>query len=141
MDERSNRGTEMVIGVRAPVWVALCGPQRPCRDRRRPLRTAHLAAELLAAPVVEWLLDGIGPVAALCRLGLGRPGGRSLPVAVAVPALVLLDYPLVTAMTGAAPALRPDWPRLLVGIFAFHGIGEELVWRGYTFRRIRTVSS
>jgi hypothetical protein len=73
-------------------------------DRRRPLHTAHLAAELLAAPVVEWLLDGIGPVAALCRLGLGRPGGRSLPVAVAVPALVLLDYPLVTAMTGAAPA-------------------------------------
>ena len=26
---------------------------------------------------------------------------------------------------------------LLIGIFAFHGLAEELVWRGFTFRRLR----
>ena len=34
--------------------------------------------------------------------------------------------------------LRPGWPWLLVGVFAFHGVAEELVWRGYAFRRLRT---
>jgi membrane protease YdiL (CAAX protease family) len=40
-------------------------------------------------------------------------------------------------MIGYTAALRPDWPWLLVGIFAFHGIAEEVVWRGYAFRRLR----
>ncbi len=26
---------------------------------------------------------------------------------------------------------------LLIGIFAFHGLAEELVWRGFAFRRLR----
>lgn len=98
---------------------------------------AILAAVLLTALVVERLLDGTGPVAAMRRLGLGRPGGRALLVALVVAALVQLVYPLVTAVTGTTPALLPGWPWLLVGIFAFHGLAEELVWRGYAFRRLR----
>jgi membrane protease YdiL (CAAX protease family) len=86
---------------------------------------------------VERLLDATGPREAARRLGFGRPGGRALLVAAGVSALVLLVYPLVTAMTGAVPALRPGWPWLLVGTFAFHGLAEELVWRGYAFRRLR----
>ncbi len=96
-----------------------------------------LAAVLLAALVVEWLLDGTRPVEAARRLGFGGAGGRALLVAAAVSALVLLVFPLVTAITGAVPTLRPGWPWLLVGIFAFHGLAEELVWRGYAFRRLR----
>lgn len=38
---------------------------------------------------------------------------------------------------GVAPALRPGWPWLLLGIFASHGLAEELVWRGYAYRRLR----
>jgi membrane protease YdiL (CAAX protease family) len=33
--------------------------------------------------------------------------------------------------------VRPGWPWLLVGAFAFHGLAEELVWRGYAYRRLR----
>jgi Type II CAAX prenyl endopeptidase Rce1-like len=96
-----------------------------------------LGAVLAAAVIVERLLDGTGPAQSMRRLGLGRPGWRALLVALFVSALVQLVYPLVAVITGAAPALRPDWPWLLVGILAFHGVAEELVWRGYTYRRLR----
>jgi membrane protease YdiL (CAAX protease family) len=98
---------------------------------------AILAAVLAAAVAVERLLDGTGPAQSVPRLGLGRPGWGALLLALLLSALVQLVYPLVAAITGAAPALRPDWPWLLVGIFAFHGVAEELVWRGYAYRRLR----
>ena len=98
---------------------------------------AILAAVLLTGLAVERWLGGPGTGAALRRLGFGRPGGRALAVAAVVSALVLLVYPLTAAVTGAAPTLRQDWPWLLLGIFAFHGLAEELVWRGYAFRRLR----
>jgi membrane protease YdiL (CAAX protease family) len=40
------------------------------------------------------------------------------------------------AILGVFP-LRSNWPWLLIGIFAFHGLAEELTWRGYAFRRLR----
>ena len=58
-------------------------------------------------------------------------------MAIAVSALVLLAHPLAAALTDAAVVLRPGWPWLLIGIFAFHGVAEELVWRGFAFRRLR----
>src|SRR6185312_4567352 len=33
--------------------------------------------------------------------------------------------------------LRPNWIWLLAGTFAFHGLAEELVWRGYVYRWLR----
>ena len=93
-----------------------------------------LAAVLLVAVVVERILDGTGPVAALRALGFGRPGARALLVAfaVSVPVLVVPAW-----IAGIVPAFRPGWPWLIVGIFAFHGLAEELVWRGYAYRRLR----
>ena len=98
---------------------------------------AILAAVLATALTVETVARRSPLVVALRRVGLGRPGGRALAVAAVVSGLVLLAFPLTAVVTGAAPALRPDWPWLLVGILAFHGIAEELVWRGYVFRRLR----
>ena len=96
-----------------------------------------LAAVLLTGLAVERWLGGPGVGPALRRLGFGRPGGRALAVAAVVSALILVAYPLTTAVTGVAPTLRSDWLWLLLGIFAFHGVAEELVWRGYAFRRLR----
>jgi membrane protease YdiL (CAAX protease family) len=98
---------------------------------------AILAAVLLAAVLVEGLLDGRGPVAALQGLGLGRPDGRALLLASGVALLVQGSYPLVGELTGATFTLKPGWPWLLLGIFAFHGLAEELIWRGYAFGRLR----
>ncbi|MGD9530484.1 CPBP family intramembrane glutamic endopeptidase [Pseudonocardia sp.] len=90
---------------------------------------AIFGAVLLAAMVVQ---RG-GPR----TVGLGRPAPRALGVAFGVSLLVLLVYPLTTAVTGAQFALRPGWVWLLVGVFAMHGLAEELVWRGYAFARLR----
>lgn len=98
---------------------------------------AILAAVLLTALVVEKTLFGSSPALALRRLGLGRPGGRSLAVATAVSGAVLLVYPVSAAVSGAPVQVRPDWPWLLIGLFAFYGLAEELVWRGFAFRRLR----
>jgi membrane protease YdiL (CAAX protease family) len=97
-----------------------------------------LAVVLAAAIGVERVLFRTGPREALRLLGFGRPGGRAVLTACAVGALVQLVYPLTTWLTGAALTLRPGWPWLLIGIFAFHGLAEELVWRGYAYRRLRT---
>ena len=88
----------------------------------------------MVAVVVERVLGGCPPAVALRALGFGRPDARALLVAllVSVPVLVV---PAVVA--GVTPVLRPGWPWLLVGIFAFHGLAEEVVWRGYAYRRLR----
>ena len=98
---------------------------------------AILAVVLVTALVVERILYRLPPREALRRLGFARPTGRSVLTAGVVGALVLLVYPLFTAMTGSVVQLRPDWPWLLIGIFAFHGLAEETVWRGYAYRRLR----
>ena len=96
-----------------------------------------LASVVVTGIAVERLGYGTPIRFCLVRLGFGRPGGRALAVAAAVSAVVLLVYPLTTAITGAPFSLRPDWVWLLIGIFAFHRLAEELVWRGFTFRRLR----
>ena len=98
---------------------------------------AILAVVLAVGLAVERLLYRNAPREALRLLGFGRPGGRALLAACVVGALVQLVYPLTAAITGATFTLRPDWPWLLIGIFAFHGLAEELVWRGYAYRRLR----
>lgn len=96
-----------------------------------------MVAVLTAAVIVDRVFFGGRPRAALRRTGLGRPTARALLAAIAISVVVLAVYPLTAALTGTAPALRQDWPWLLVGILAFHGVAEELVWRGYVFRRLR----
>jgi membrane protease YdiL (CAAX protease family) len=96
-----------------------------------------LAAVLVTGVVVERVQHGSTVRDAVRRLGLRRPGGRAMALAAAVSAPVLLVFPLTAALSGAGPVLRPDWVWLLVGILAFHGLAEELVWRGYAFRRLR----
>jgi membrane protease YdiL (CAAX protease family) len=92
---------------------------------------AILAATLVAAVVVERVEHRARFADVLRVLGLGRPGMRALAVALVVSGLVLMVFPLTTAVSGAEVELRADWPWLLIGLFAFHGLAEELVWRGF----------
>lgn len=98
---------------------------------------AIVAAVLLTAVAVDRLQHRPPRPGVLSRLGLGRPRWRAVAVAAAVSCVVLLVYPLTAAISGAEVRLRSDWMWLLIGIFAFHGVAEELVWRGYTFQRLR----
>jgi membrane protease YdiL (CAAX protease family) len=117
----------------ALLWTVLAGAAQ--LDPTAAWGVAVLAAVLAVGVVVEGLLHGSGRP--LRRLGFGRPPTRGLWLAAGLSAGILLVYPLTTAMTGAPIALRPGWPVLLVGVFALHGLAEEIVWRGYVFRRLR----
>ena len=53
-----------------------------------------------------------------------------------------------TVVAGVNPALRPGWPRLLLGIFAVHGLAKEIVWpvrvpefAGTTFHEVEAKSA
>ena len=82
-----------------------------------------LAAVLVAVALTEWVQARSARAVVCARLGLGAPG---------VPALLA-----ATAVSLLPVALRPNWPWLLLGVFAVHGLAEELVWRGFVFRRLR----
>lgn len=85
----------------------------------------------VAVPVDRWN-GGHGILATF-----GRPGAVPVLVAAALALSIQLTYPVVARVTGSRLALQDDWLLLLVGIFAFHGLAEELVWRGYAYRRLR----
>ncbi len=100
--------------------------------------TGRYGLLILAAVLATGALVVRAPArTAFRRLGLGRPAGPALFAAFGVGALIQLVYPLSAALTGMSAALRPGWPWLLLGIFAFHGIAEEVVWRGYAFGWLR----
>ena len=82
------------------------------------------------------LIFGTPLAEAVRTLGLGRPNRRALLWAAAASIAVLAVYPVARALTGAQFTLVADWPWILLGLFAFHGLAEELVWRGFVFRRL-----
>jgi len=118
----------------AIVWGVLAGLGEIDATGRWGIAILVLVAA--TAVVVEMFLFKTPLRRAVGSLGLGRPGGRSLALAAVVSGLVLLVYPAMVALTGAQLRLVPNWPWILVGIFAFHGLAEEIVWRGFTFRRL-----
>jgi len=90
----------------------------------------------VTAVAVERVVFHTPPRTAVGFLGLGRPSRRSLALAAAASSAVLLVYPVASAVTGEQFALVAGWPWTLVGLFAFHGLAEEMVWRGFVFRRL-----
>jgi len=75
--------------------------------------------------------------AVLGSLGFGRPTGRSLLAGAAISAVVLAFYPAYVLVSGTDLTLRSNWLWLAIGLFAYHGLAEEVAWRGYAFRRLR----
>jgi len=70
-------------------------------------------------------------------LGLRRPLGGGLVVAAGLCVLLLLVFPAYAAVTGISLSVDPRWAWLLPGLFAQAGIAEEVLFRGYLFRRVR----
>jgi membrane protease YdiL (CAAX protease family) len=75
------------------------------------------------------------------RLGIGRPTRRALIAATLVGAAVVATFVAGATVLGIELELRPNWPAVLVGALLFHGLAEELVWRGYVYGRLRAGTS
>jgi membrane protease YdiL (CAAX protease family) len=96
---------------------------------------ALVVAATLAA---ERILFG-EPLAKAARdVGLGRPRARGLVVASGVCALLMLVFPAMVAIEHSRVTVDPRWGALLPGLFAQAGIAEEVLFRGYLFRRVRS---
>ena len=103
-----------------------------------PLRSAGACvATALCAIVVVVVLWRVPPRAAPVTLGLGRPALPGLVVALGVVVLCAVGYLLFTPLTGRVLEAREGWLGLLLGVFLFNGVAEELAWRGYVFGALR----
>lgn len=131
---RGSRWARFLVGF-VVIWGVLAGTTEI--DASGRIGLLILAATMLAAVLVEVLLFGTPRDRVLATLGFRRPRGRPMLAAAVVSAAVLAVYPLLTAVTGETVQLRDDWAWLLIGLFALHGLAEELAWRGYTFARLR----
>jgi membrane protease YdiL (CAAX protease family) len=93
---------------------------------------------LIAAMLVEILATRASPVTVLSALGLDRAKSVGVLWSVAICAAMLCFYPFYAIATGVDLRLRPDWLMLLPGLFAQGGVAEEVVFRGFLFRHVRT---
>lgn len=92
---------------------------------------------LVVAAAAQRIVFGTSLSAAPNALGLGRPPVRSLVAAAAVSVCLFALYPVYSAATHTTLTLRDGWPWLAVNLFAYHGMAEEVAWRGYAFGRLR----
>jgi membrane protease YdiL (CAAX protease family) len=92
---------------------------------------------VLACLIAKRALWGEALSIAVHTLGLGRPAMRSLYVAVAAGAVLLLTLPAFAIATQAHGTMYPGWRWLLPGLFAQGGVAEEVLFRGYLFGTIR----
>jgi len=92
---------------------------------------------LAATTACELALSGRTPVRALAALGLRIPDLRALLWTFALVGLLLGFYPLFAAATGAQLSIRADAIPLAIGLLAQGGVAEEVLFRGFPFRRLR----
>jgi membrane protease YdiL (CAAX protease family) len=105
-----------------------------------PLIASSLLALGVSGAVLlgsERFVTGLPIGGLLRRLGLGRPALRALVVALVSGLLVVLTFVGGAAVLGIHLELRSNWPQVLVGALLFHGVAEELVWRGYVYGHLR----
>lgn len=70
-------------------------------------------------------------------LGLGIPNWRAVLVAAVIGIAIVAVLPLYAQSSGVPMTLVDGWFLLAVGLFAQHGIGEELLFRGFVFGHLR----
>lgn len=96
---------------------------------------------VVAAIACECLLSRRGVAKSVSALGLRWTNWRALFWTLALSAGLLLYLPIFAAATGARLELLPGAAWLALGMFAQGGIAEEVVFRGFVFRRLRITRS
>ncbi len=100
-----------------------------------------LAGAGLVLVLGERLLGSVSIRAIPGTLGLGRPDVRVLGLAGTVGLTVFVTYLVGARLVDAEVELRSNWPAVLIGSLLFHGVAEELVWRGFAFGRCRATAT
>lgn len=99
------------------------------------------AITVAAAVLFEWLLFKTTLPRMPERLGLnvGQRGQQlAALLATGLICLLLLAYfPIFAWLRGTTISMRSDWLLLVPGLFAQHGIAEEMLFRGFAFGHLR----
>lgn len=96
-----------------------------------------MAGVLVCTAIVETVIFRNSFTDLVKLLGLGKPTASSIIAALIITAVLFACYPLITLITGFKFTIPENWLLLAVGVFALHGIAEEVLYRGYLFRRLR----
>jgi membrane protease YdiL (CAAX protease family) len=141
---RSTPGPRAPVGVRGwlgfvvgfgLIWATLQLTSSPVPTLLRS--TAACVATVVCAVVVVVVLWRVSARSAPVAVGLGRPALPGLLVAAGVVVLCAVGYLLFTPLTGRTLGTPPGWLGLLLGVFLFNGVAEEVAWRGYVFGALR----
>jgi membrane protease YdiL (CAAX protease family) len=96
-----------------------------------------LALVFAAAVACECVLSQQKPGAAASALGLRWPKRAALVWTLVLAAGLLAYFPVFAMATGARLELLPGAALLAIGMIAQGGLAEEVVFRGFVFRRFR----
>ena len=92
---------------------------------------------VVAAVGLDMLLFRRALTSAWRNLGFGLPEMRTLVVTALIGVLMMGFFPIFSWVTGASFALPDGWLWVLTGLFAIHGIAEEVLFRGFAFHNLR----
>lgn len=132
---RRDLGITLLGGI--VLWFLLDRTAAGLGSLRGEAGLAVCAVVLGGALVIERAAAGRGPAQALEALGLEAPEPHALRSSLRLCAAMLCFYPLFAWATHTPLALRTDAAALMIGLFAQAGIAEEVVFRGFVFRRLR----
>lgn len=130
------------VGFLATWGVAWFVLDRLASSPPRPVTaTCALGGAFLVLVAGERIVDRTAARDLLAVRAFRRFKGRGVAVA-AVAGLAYVAALLSGAsVLGIDLELRSDWPLVLVGVLVLHGLAEELVWRGFAFARLRSVTT
>ncbi len=107
-------------------------------DTTLPRNALLITVCVLVAAVVAELVFFKSKFSELVKvLGLGKPGTKAIIASLVITLSLFLCYPLITLKTGYKFIIPDNWLMLAIGVFALHGIAEEVLYRGFLFRRLR----
>ena len=102
------------------------------------LRGIALPLVAVAATILtERWLGGGSLAQALRRVGIWPVSGRQIRVGVAAAIPIGLAYLVLFGLLNIPSMLAAHWPLRLVGFFVAQGLAEEMLFRGFVFRRLR----
>jgi membrane protease YdiL (CAAX protease family) len=136
-NQRRLRQDALTIAVFVLLWVLLDRMAATLGSTRGEFGIAICIAVVAAAFGGEWLLARRSPPQLVSALGLGRSEKTALLWAIVLATALLCYFPVFSAATDTPLTIRGDAALLIPGVFAQGGVAEELVFRGFLFRRLR----
>ncbi|MFF5083959.1 CPBP family intramembrane glutamic endopeptidase [Actinoplanes sp. NPDC000266] len=130
-------GTVRFALIFAAAWLAL--DRLATAPPYLPAAVAALAAASAVLVLGMRFLQGqpLRRLPVLLGLRLRPSTPRACLVATLIGAGVIATYLGGAALLGVHLTLRGNWPAVLVAALLFHGVAEELVWRGFAFGHLR----